>query len=522
MLTSNAAIFFALAAGGLLLAAGLRGRRIALRPCCRKCGYSLAGQPPGSMRCPECGADLTSHHAVLVGPRVRRPRLTALGAAILGVVAIILGMRTVRWLERTDWQAKKPAAWLVYSARSSDQIASTAALAELVRRAEQGSLDESRLRSLAERGLALQTDSDAAWNPRWGTLIGHANRKGMLTAEERESYLTRAIELAMCPQPPRGGFQGSILNIDERTAAEREAEQRRLGQATDPLRVPQYECIDVEFIVRSMRPGDGMRLVVDARLLHAAIGSWTSPALPTEKAQAVPYASHARYANPPRASRMISLPVVVDPGEHELRTRWDVRIRLADDPPESALALELNLAAPLIVEEPAEGALPIITDAESSETLRRAMRIEAFGFRTHAFRRSPDRVAVIYLRTHAGSHQRLKEEDVLAPYNGTLDYTVSSAGRELARTGTHLPGGWSFVLVDDDSIASLDLRVRPSESGRSGFVGTGWNIEGTVQPPIWMGPPFTIAGIPVNWYDTIDEAPLTEEDRESIRWHEPR
>ena len=111
---------------------------------------------------------------------------------------------------------------------------------------------------------------------------------------------------------------------------------------------------------------------------------------------------------------------------------------------------------------------------------------------------------------------------MLAPFNGSLDYTVTTAGRELARTDTHLPGGWSFVLVADDSIASLDGRVEASETGRSAFVGMGWNIEGTVPPPVWMGPPFTIAGIPVRWYETIDEAPLTEEERESIRFHEPR
>ena len=522
MLTQNSFIFISLAISGLLLAAGLRGRRSALQPRCAKCGYSLAGQPPGSMRCSECGADLAPHHAVVVSPRARRPRLIALGAAIFSVVAVILGMRTARWLDRVDWQAKKPAAWLAYSAQSSDENASTAALAELIRRAEQGALDDERLRSLAQRGLAMQRDPQATWNPCWGSFVQHAARRDLLTTPERQSYLKQAVELAMCPLPPPGGYVAPGAGFDARTGAEREAEQRRLGQVAEPLRVPRHDRVDVEFIVRSQRPGDEMRLVVEARLLHAAIGSWTSLSLPAERSTTVSYSYRMRYADRPRTRRAISLPVIVEPGEHPLRTKWEIRVRFEDDPPESALSMELDFVEPLIVEEPREGSLPIVTDAESSETLRRAMRIEAIGFRTHVFRRSPDRVTVIYLRTHAGSHQRLKEEEVLAPFNGSLDYTVSTAGRELARTDTHLPGGWSFVLVEDDSIASLDVRVEASETGRSAFVGMGWNIEGTVPPPVWMGPPFTIAGIPVRWYETIDEAPLTEEERESIRFHEPR
>jgi len=86
----------------------------------------------------------------------------------------------------------------------------------------------------------------------------------------------------------------------------------------------------------------------------------------------------------------------------------------------------------------------------------------------------------------------------------------------------HVVGGRSPLEVSDDSIASLDVRVRPSEGGRSAFVGGGWNIEGAVPPPIWMGPPFTIKGIPVEWYDAIDDAPLTDDQKESIRFHEPR
>src|SRR5690349_6074803 len=44
--------------GVVLLALGLRGRRVGDHPYCRRCGFDLFGLPPAHPACPECGADL--------------------------------------------------------------------------------------------------------------------------------------------------------------------------------------------------------------------------------------------------------------------------------------------------------------------------------------------------------------------------------------------------------------------------------------------------------------------------------
>jgi len=459
---------------------------------------------------------------VIVSPRERRPRLVALGSVLLVVVAVTIGARTVWWLERIDWQAKKPVMWLTYSAGTSDAAASDAALDELIRRAEQQALSDETLRGLAQRGLDLQADPDAEWSPRWGTLIGRAHDRQLLSAQQRTAFLERAVEYAMILLPPRGGYSTPGLSYAQRTAADREQEQRRLGQVAEPLRAPRYECIDVEFAVRSARPGHEVRLIVEARPLHLTIGPWTCLSLPAEGFTTVTYAYRVRRANPPRTRRVLTLPVIVEPGEHELRTKWEVRVRFEDDPPESALALQLHLTAPLIVEDPVEGAVPIVTDEESTRVLRAAFEVQAVGIRSHQFPDRTEPVSVIHLSFDTGPHQRLRPDEPLAPFNGALSITLSSGGRELSRFGPHLPSGTWMFIVPDESIASLDLLARHSQSGRSVFVGEGLGFGGTKPQPIWMGPSFEIKDIPVQWCDTVSDAPLTDEQRAIFRLPGPR
>src|SRR4051812_1242733 len=78
--------------GALLLATGLRGRRVDERPRCRRCGYDLSGRPAGSAVCSECGSDLNVPRAVRIGHRERRPGLVASGAVLLVLAATVGGV----------------------------------------------------------------------------------------------------------------------------------------------------------------------------------------------------------------------------------------------------------------------------------------------------------------------------------------------------------------------------------------------------------------------------------------------
>src|SRR5436190_24294292 len=79
--------------GILLLAVGLRGRRVDDHPVCRKCGFDLSGRAEGAFtgRCSECGMDLAKKRAVRLGNRRKRGRLLGAGALVTAVGVMWLG-----------------------------------------------------------------------------------------------------------------------------------------------------------------------------------------------------------------------------------------------------------------------------------------------------------------------------------------------------------------------------------------------------------------------------------------------
>src|SRR5688500_14362576 len=115
-LTAVAAAAAAVFVAGLLLVlVGRRGRRVDDHPLCRRCGFDLFAKPADSTACPECGADVTRRprRAVRIGHRVRRGKLVLAGALLMVVSSAGLGTSGVRWARSVDWQAHKPADWLL-------------------------------------------------------------------------------------------------------------------------------------------------------------------------------------------------------------------------------------------------------------------------------------------------------------------------------------------------------------------------------------------------------------------------
>lgn len=514
MITAPVLMLVVLALSGLTIAMALRGRPVLEHRRCSSCEYDLSGSDPLVMRCPECGADLSPYRAVVIHSRVVRRRLLACGIVVFAGVAVVFGVRTVQWFDRVDWPALKPQAWLVYRAASSDADTATAALDELIRRAERSALDNDRLRALGERGLERQADVKIDWEPRWGIFIERAIRAELLSAAQRDSYVQRSLGYSMALQRPRTSEMGLDPGVAENARLQRRS-------TSEPLHVKRFECFDIEFVATSLRAGKTSRIAIEARPLSATVGDWQCPDLPAERARLLVFSNRSTQTPWIRVERMLWLPAVVEPDEYSVKMRWEVRARLEDDPPDASVVTTMQFEQSVVVEPPDERTVPIVTDAASTQVLKGAFHVDAFGFRRYTLHRRQETVTIIYVRFDSGPSQRLKHEDPLAPFNGALDIEVRGSGELLYHGGSSLPGAWIPVVVDDDQITTIDLLVHYSQDGRSVFVGEGPGFGGQFPQPIWMGPPFEVNNIPVTWFDDINHAPLTGDELESLRFAEP-
>jgi hypothetical protein len=132
--------------GIILVARGLRGRRVRQAPHCRKCGYNLTGLP--SERCPECGG-LIAIVGVVVVRRQRRLGLLYGGVLLLLpllVVPLLLGKRALRYL---DGYRYRPTAWVLQDARSSDSRQIRNAYVELNRRLFAGEMKPTQVQEFS-------------------------------------------------------------------------------------------------------------------------------------------------------------------------------------------------------------------------------------------------------------------------------------------------------------------------------------------------------------------------------------
>ena len=73
---------------------GRRGRRVNDHPICRACGFDVVGIAAGgsAARCPECGADLNGRRATRIGRRERSSALIVVGAVLLSLSLLLIGV----------------------------------------------------------------------------------------------------------------------------------------------------------------------------------------------------------------------------------------------------------------------------------------------------------------------------------------------------------------------------------------------------------------------------------------------
>ena len=218
------ALLILLAAGltalgvGITLYALLRRRR-GSTPHCRNCGYNLTGTV--SSRCSECGADLESPSATVIGQPVRRrlPIVVGLSILLVGLVPMIFTLSAAA--RNINWYEFKPAALVLRDMRAGSPTTATRALRELVRRDSLGELSVHQRNKLIEACLAEQNRKTplATVTQEAVTRLGEMYTGGRLTAEQAEALfagVTRNLRLEVRPRILKGDLCYCRLYSEQR------------------------------------------------------------------------------------------------------------------------------------------------------------------------------------------------------------------------------------------------------------------------------------------------------------------
>lgn len=212
-------------AGIILLALGLRGRRVSDAPHCR-CGFELSGttlpEPlgPGSPSgvCPECGKALIAKGQIRNGRRARRPVLIGIGAAMLA-----LGLAVPVTLLATGpgkWYAYAPD-WLLVEVLDADDSPSPAVAKEIATRAGAGTFSASSWTALEHALLNRQADLSRSWSPAIGKLLEDRALRPDSSKELRAAYLRNILrfKFAVRQRIAIGDPLPMTLELIDRTAS---------------------------------------------------------------------------------------------------------------------------------------------------------------------------------------------------------------------------------------------------------------------------------------------------------------
>lgn len=189
------------AAGVALLIWGLRGKRIDDHPVCRQCRFDLAGQPEGTITCPECGAGLKRTGSVRIGQRRKRPIVILLG--VLGIALPMLALGTLGFAIITgqDLNSYKPLGLLKWEAGHADAAHSKVVAAELHKRMMVKGVSQGKYDTIVQLALEQQGDTARKWSPEWGDIIEQAQTDGKLSKEDKARYRRQAAVVKFESRP---------------------------------------------------------------------------------------------------------------------------------------------------------------------------------------------------------------------------------------------------------------------------------------------------------------------------------
>ena len=191
-------------AGVVLVALGVRGKRINDHPICRFCRFDLEGVFPGGITCPECGAGLKRERSVRIGQRRRRPVFILVGSLMTILPAMLIAAVLFAVITGTELNRHKPLGALILEARYASDKAAVAAADEAYRRYQGRTLDESKMAKLVETAFALQANADRPWSARWGDIVHAEHVAGTVSDDQLARFQVGAARLEWRARPEVG------------------------------------------------------------------------------------------------------------------------------------------------------------------------------------------------------------------------------------------------------------------------------------------------------------------------------
>jgi hypothetical protein len=222
--------------GAVLLAIGLRGRRVGDHPVCGRCGFDLFGNP-GAARCPECGSDLGLAGAVRTGHRRRRRGPLWAGGILLLLGVTWAGLAAVVAARGVNLNEYKPVGWLLRDLESANPGTRDSATLELRSRFADGRLSDAQIARMTTRALDLQGDRSKPWSPGWGDLIESARAAGKLPDAAWARYARQApvMGIEVRPRVRRGDplpywvvNAPARVGVNSRLVVRQDSRQRRV------------------------------------------------------------------------------------------------------------------------------------------------------------------------------------------------------------------------------------------------------------------------------------------------------
>lgn len=207
-------------AGIVMLALGVRGRRVGSTPYCFNCGFDLSGlaaagtvQPSSERRCSECGVKLAFAASIRVGRHVWRRWMVAIGVVLLAVPAtfFVLAGRDGNRLTVPIVQLPTPALLQLMRGNPSETV-----IVELANRVKAGSLDAQQTAWLGNRILAQQGYLSLPWTQGWHYLGVAVYAAGGITVEDQYAGLRASLtgRMEMRDKVRAGGTQPINVPMD--------------------------------------------------------------------------------------------------------------------------------------------------------------------------------------------------------------------------------------------------------------------------------------------------------------------
>lgn len=447
--------------GAWAVVLGRRWRRIDDHPWCRRCRFDLVGSWPAST-CPECGSDLSAKRAVAHGQRAAQPVVFGAGVFIL-ILAMTIGIRAgYQRIAPIDWNSYKPAAWLVRDLHSTKGERVEAALAELVERDEAGDLAPHHRAALLDHVFESLVSQLQTTKVQWVPVVERAWLDDSLSEQRRLEFARTAASTQLDISRRQPIRRGGLLTFKIRL-------QPPFRGRTERMRI---EAWPVEVALAE----ESFRLQRSVTSLGLSRGGGYG-------------GGGSGYA----------IPILAQPGEATLHTVWQIDCRLGDDK-QHVLSWRETLDESLMIEPAGPDAVTYLTDEQSTQHVREALRIDVAGLRNALHDGLGDVVGIVTMEPQQ--------------WRPGLGIDIMVGDEVLDQTGLAEGFGrrahFHFALPAGTEIESLDLMVFPSQV--PDIFGRG-DTGALNDKPVWFGDPFTLRA-PVQWFDDVDSPGLDDELRE--------